>query len=436
MLKVTHEVRDPIHTFIRMDTQERAIFDSRPFQRLRHIHQLALTSLVYPGATHMRFEHSLGVMGLAEQVFNVVTHREHIHDDVLDLFEPLLSEDQRRYWRRVVRLAALCHDMGHLPFSHAAEELLPVGWDHEKITVSLIMTGDVKTILETSTPPVRPIDVAKLAVGPKKFKDAPFSDWEAILSEIITGEAFGVDRIDYLLRDSYHAGVAYGNFDHNRLIDCLRILPKSYGESREPALGVDYGGLQSAEALLLARYFMYTQVYFHPVRRAFDIHLKDFLMEWLPQGKFPTDIEHHLGMTDNEVFSAIRTSAKEANSPGAAHALRIADRKHFKVLYERNPLDLKLNPEPGKAIFTAAVDKLGSAHVRRDFYTQKSNWVDFPVLARDNRVVSSLELSEVLRKLPIVAVDYILVAPELLADAKKWLVSAKEQILGAKVEED
>ena len=107
--------------------------------------------------------------------------------------------------------------------------------------------------------------------------------------------------MDYLLRDSYHAGVAYGRFDHFRLIDTLRILPSGEGESAQPTLGVEEGGLHSAEALLLARYYMYSQVYFHPVRRIYDIHLKDFLAADLPSGKFPTDLESHLQNTDNEV---------------------------------------------------------------------------------------------------------------------------------------
>src|SRR5713101_738298 len=118
----THEIRDPIHVFVRLDSHEREVLNSRPFQRLRNIHQLALTYLVYPGATHRRFEHSLGVMELAGRVFDVITHERSRHRDV-DLFpdsETLVA------WRKIVRLAALFHDLGHLPFSHAAEEqLLP-----------------------------------------------------------------------------------------------------------------------------------------------------------------------------------------------------------------------------------------------------------------------------------------------------------------------
>ncbi|HVG08471.1 MAG TPA: HD domain-containing protein, partial [Thermoanaerobaculia bacterium] len=220
MSKNLHELRDPIHVFIRLSSEERKVLDSRPFQRLRYVHQLALTYLVYPGATHRRFEHSLGVMELAGRIFDVVTQAGNLTDEIRQLLPELSDTEKLSYWRRVLRMAALCHDIGHLPFSHAAEhELLPTGWDHERLTLDLLNSEEMQSIFQGMTPPVRAADVAKLAVGPKKLKSARFSSWEVILSEIITGDAFGADRMDYLLRDSHHAGVAYGKFDHYRLID-------------------------------------------------------------------------------------------------------------------------------------------------------------------------------------------------------------------------
>lgn len=252
-VKNFHEIRDPLHVFIRLDSDERRVLDSRPIQRLRHIHQLAMSSLVYPGATHRRFEHSLGVMELAGRVYERVT-REKVSEDLASQLPELASDDALRYWRRVIRLAALSHDIGHLPFSHAAErELLPDGWDHERLTQDVLMSGQMQAIFAKMTPPVRAEDVVKLALGPKKARDLDFTTWEAVLSEVIVGDAFGVDRIDYLLRDSYHAGVAYGRFDHFRLLDTLRILPlrggAEDGAPQEPALGIEEGGIQSAEAL-------------------------------------------------------------------------------------------------------------------------------------------------------------------------------------------
>ena len=228
MIKNSHEIRDPIHVFVRLDTDERKVLDSRPFQRLRHIHQLATTYLLYPGATHRRFEHSLGVMELASRVFDVITADENIHDQVRYIMP---NKDKKTYWRRVLRMAALCHDIGHLPFSHAAEtELLPSGWDHERMTAEIIRSEEMKRIWEDElTMPLKTEQIVKVALGPKyagKFGLEFDNDWEIILSEIITGDTFGVDRMDYLLRDSLHVGVAYGKFDHYRLIDTLRILPK------------------------------------------------------------------------------------------------------------------------------------------------------------------------------------------------------------------
>ena len=118
-MKHSHEFRDPIHTFITVRSDERDVINSRPFQRLRNIHQLALTYLVYPGATHRRFEHSLGVMEIATRIFDVVTDPENIfHNPVRNIMP---DDDAIRYWRSALRMAALCHDLGHLPFSHAAE---------------------------------------------------------------------------------------------------------------------------------------------------------------------------------------------------------------------------------------------------------------------------------------------------------------------------
>ena len=91
MSKHFHEIRDPIHVFVRLDTDEREVLDSRPFQRLRHIHQLALTYLLYPAATHKRFEHSLGVMELAGRVFDVVTHAANVTDEIRELCQKFLS---------------------------------------------------------------------------------------------------------------------------------------------------------------------------------------------------------------------------------------------------------------------------------------------------------------------------------------------------------
>jgi HD superfamily phosphohydrolase len=251
-------------------------------------------------------------------------------------------------------------------------------------------------------------------------------------SEIIVGDAFGVDRIDYLLRDSHHAGVAYGRFDHYRLIDTLRILPRSAGEehsSIEPALGVEEGGLHSAEALLLARYFMYSQMYFHPVRRIYDIHLKDFLIEWLPEGKFPIDVKELMKMTDNEVQAALFEAARIESGKGYVPARRIIKREHYRKLYEKSPDDIKINPEAGRLIYEALLSKYGNEALRRDTYTAKNSAIEFPVLHSDERIYTSYELSDTIQRLPVASFDYIFIKPDLLKESSEWLEKNRTSII-------
>lgn len=438
MGKLFHEIRDPLYAFVKFTHDERKVIDSRPFQRLRHIHQLAMTSLVYPGATHKRFEHSLGVMELSGRVFDTITHPDNILSDVRELFLELKDPEIMSYWRTVLRIAALCHDLGHLPFSHAAEsDLLPEGWDHERLTMEIIQSGEMKDIWNAMIPSPKIEHIVKLALGPKKaakYGIKNFTDWEAILSELIVGDAFGVDRMDYLLRDSHHTGVAYGRFDHYRLIDTLRILtlPPTMGPggaSKETMLGVEEGGLQSAEALLLARYFMFTQVYCHPVRRIYDIHLKDFLASWLPEGVFSINMDEFLSMTDNEVISALRHCAFSRSGAGCEHAIKIIYRQHFKELYRRYPDDIAKNPEAVESVYKAVKDKFGEQSVRKDLYIQKGNSFDFPVLKKDERIASSYSLSLTLQRLPPVAVGYVFIERSVHEEAREWLERNRMDIL-------
>ncbi len=429
MAKFIHEIRDPIHIFIRIDSDERKVLNSRPFQRLRYIHQLGLTYLLYPGATHRRFEHSLGVMELASRVYDKVTDNNNIYNESIRDFIPK-SERDKEYWRCVLRMAALCHDLGHLPFSHGADGLLPDDWNHEDLTREIILGDQMNPIWENLK--IQPKDVAKLAVGPKKFnKKVEFTDWEAILSEIITSESFGVDRMDYLLRDSHHTGVAYGKFDHYRLIDTLQILPKGEDDSTEPVLGIEIGGIYSAEALILARYFMFTQLYFHQVRRIYDIHLKDFLTKWLNEGCFSKSIEANLKVTDNEVAAEILLAERDESHPGHDEAKRIVNREHFRVIYERNPDDIKINPDSGKLIYDAIVDKFGIDDVRFDSYKQKGGVLSFPVVTRDNSIHASNLISKTLNDIPIVAIDYVFINPNYKEEAQKWLSKNHDKIINS-----
>jgi HD superfamily phosphohydrolase len=428
-MKHTHEFRDPIHTFISVRTDERKVIDSRPFQRLRQIHQLALTYLVYPGATHKRFEHSLGVMDTASRIFDVVTAPTNVlHDSVRNLIP---DSEALSYWKSVLRMAALCHDLGHLPFSHAAEkDLLPGGYDHERLTKDIIYSDEMKEIWEAMTPPLKPDHIVKLAVGPKRAEPLELTTWETVLAEIIIGDAFGADRMDYLLRDSFHLGVSYGTYDHQRLISTLRILPKEYEESDEPALGLESGGLESSEGLMLARHFMYKQVYFHHIRRVYDIHLKDFLIKWLRDGKFSTKLKIHLKMSDVEVLEAIRKAYEKPSSPQHQFARRIQCREHFRRIYEAAQSDTAGGILiPGKVIAQAAEEKFGKDRIRYDYVQPKAAAPIFPVLRYDGKIESSLQRSQVLARMPEVGVDNVYCDKAVYEDAIEWRKSNKDALL-------
>ena len=392
--------------------------------------------MVYPGATHSRFEHSLGVADVATRIFDVVLREDNL-GAVQDRLE--VNRETIGYWRNVLRVAALCHDAGHLPFSHAAEtELLPSGWNHERITKALIEDGPLADTIKAMSPPIRPEDVVKIAVSPAVLSEAEsesMDDWEAIVSEIISGAVFGADRMDYLLRDSHHTGVAYGRFDHYRLIDTIRILPAPPMDDREQSqvheltLGVEEGGIQTAEALLLARYFMFKQVYLHHVRRIYDLHLLDFLKTWLSDGQFATDVEKHLSSSDPTVMAAILAASVDESHPAHDAASRFMTRRHYRRVYRPQPADRDLCSDPGKAVFRALADKFEQINVKHDVNYNNGVVGDFPVLIADGSVVSALSISDVLQQHMSLSLDTVYVAPEIVDDVRDYLKAKLRSIL-------
>jgi uncharacterized protein len=369
-------------------------------------------------------------MEIASRIFDIVTASENVfHDSVRNIIP---DEQARSYWKSVLRMAALCHDLGHLPFSHAAEtELLPEGYDHERLTKDIIYSPEMEDIWAAMTPPLKADHIVKLAVGPEGAEPLELNTWETILAEIIIGDALGADRMDYLLRDSYHAGVSYGTFDHHRLTNTLRILPTTYEESDEPALGLEAGGLESSEGLMIARHFMYKQVYLHHIRRVYDIHLQDFLTQWLPGGKFSTSLKKHLNISDVEVLFAIRKAYEKSSSPQYELARRIQSREHFRRFYEAAPSDTEGGKlMPGKVIAQAAEEKFGRDKIRYDYIQPKVAAPIFPVLRYDGEVDSSLQRSQVLARMPEIGVDNVYCDKTVYAEAIKWRDMEKDSLLG------
>ena len=420
MGKTRHEVRDGIHGFIEFNNLEKSLIDSTPFQRLRSIHQLAMTYQVYPGATHKRFEHSLGVMGIATRIFDRIFDRP-LGEDVRERIADQLEPQVKQYWRSVLRIAALLHDVGHLPFSHAAEaQLLPKGWNHERLTAEIIRHSEIADLLNATRPKIDPEDVIDVAYSVKdRLETEPgfaLDPWKTLLNEIITGNTFGADRIDYLLRDSWHAGVAYGRFDPDRLIDGLRLVIDP--DTQDIVLALDNGGIHAAEALLLARYFMYTQVYFHDVRRVYDQHLQDFLVAWLPGGKFPTNWEELIKITDNEVLVAMSQALADPADPHYELAARVMKRQHFRTVNTLVTSNKIKKPTIFQDVLAFAHESWGVENVRSSAYGPKSETNNFLVLNDDGSVENSLLASGVIANLPPIEIGLIFVHPNFKIEAK------------------
>ena len=333
-------VRDIIHGFVYLDDQERDIINHPIFQRLRRIKQLSLTDMVYPGAVHTRFEHSLGVMQMASDMFESIVRNP---DNYGRLQSNGYIESGIKRQLKIIRLAALLHDVGHGPFSHSSEELMPLlpktharyspdierRFDHEDYSRKLIKTA-FKELIEdhdiNSNYGIRCEDVTALlddeAITPGKNLF-----WKALISGQVDA-----DRCDYLLRDSRHLGVAYGLYDDKMLVNSLVLVEDQSGNL---IVAVGGKGAYVAESLVIARYQMFTQVYFHKVRRIYDHHLTGAIRKVLKtsgrdDGCYPSpeNLDDYVKLDD----WTIQNSFKDGK--GGEHGDRILRRDHYRCIFQ------------------------------------------------------------------------------------------------------
>ncbi len=374
-------IYDSVHGFIYFSSLERDLIDSYAFQRLHYLHQVGVAYLVYPGATHTRFEHSLGVMHVATQIF----------DQIMRKYEKPLEPSLVAYWRQVVRFAALCHDLGHLPFSHTAESVLLEKGGHERWTLDLIESSFLKPVwdrFQAEYPEANVTqDIIKISLGEKKLSevrpDQKFTPWQKVLTQVITGDFFGADRIDYLLRDARATGVSYGLFDYQQLIETLCILPSLNSDQEEGlTLGIEENGIESCEALLLARHFMHRRVYQYPSVKAYSFHMARFLKQFSQKEQMLSSLTKYLAYTDNEVLSEIRSAFQNPSHPGHEDAVAILTKDHRYVAFELSGgVDAK-EIEEWKSRFE--VESVESCLVDEK---KEASFVSFPVLSRSGKVV-------------------------------------------------
>ena len=277
-------IKDPVHGYVEVDEEILPLLDAPAIQRLRYIRQLGFSYLVYPGANHSRFEHSVGTMHLAG-----VACREF----------GLGERD-----RRLVVAAALLHDVGHGPFSHASEPLMEAWLGRTHDDIAGIVEAEFGALLDPLG--ISPGEVSDLVKGRHR------------LSGIIHGD-LDVDRMDYLLRDAYYTGAPYGTVDAHRLIRNLHLVPEG--------IVLDENGINAAESLLIARTLMRPTVYFHHVSRIGECMFQLAMISHRatdPAGGF----ERICTLDDGECMHELRISPSPL-------AREIADRLYRRKLYKR-----------------------------------------------------------------------------------------------------
>jgi len=332
--------RDPIHGFIEVREHEKRIVDSAPFQRLRNIKQLALTSYVYHGAEHTRFGHSLGVMHLATRAFRSALSKGQYQ------FREDREENERyvSWLEQILRLIALTHDLGHAPFSHAAEDLFPVKevltngkekrYKHEDLTEYIIKSNPISNIIkDIGQEYILKYGSDEYNITPEMISDiyigrSPGRNLEFTFLKTFMDSELDCDKMDYLLRDSLYCGVSYGKFDLERLIASM-VVTKRPEMEQTPFLCIDSGGVNVFEEFVLARYFMFVQVYFHRTRRYFDLTLSEALRKCLPDGAFPINVEQYLQWDDSKVLNLLKEKSQLFNE-----AKCIIDRHCWTCVYK------------------------------------------------------------------------------------------------------
>jgi HD superfamily phosphohydrolase len=300
-------IKDPIHGYVRISQTERSVIDTEPVQRLKRIRQLAGSEFVYPAANHTRFEHVIGAMHLAGTLAEA------------------LPVDLPRHQREQLRLAALLHDIGHGPFSHVFEPLLAkyLNKSHEDFVPWLVKETDIAEKLEAAG--FDASTLGRLAIGKLTNRK------RAYLDQIISSSV-DVDKMDYVVRDSFHTGAGYGSFDVHRLLYAMDII--------DNGLSVDGSAVATLESFLLARFESFRTIYFHKASRAVQIMMVRALevaRDELRLLDFDGP-EDYLKLDDYKVWTELKECKKSRKIMKDLEARRLLKCAYERTLFSREEL--------------------------------------------------------------------------------------------------
>ena len=303
-MRMAHlDIIDPIHDFVRVYDNELKIIDTPIFQRLRRIRQLSGAHLIYPGAQHTRFEHSLGVMHIASMAGQALAEKGIVSsDDIQNL-----------------RLAGLLHDIGHGPFSHLFEEIFEEKRkiSHEDLGRDIILKTEIGDIISKNGFDKKLI--TKLAFGDSKLQ---------FMNEIISG-ALSADIMDYLLRDGYFTGAEHAKIDHHRLTHSLDVYKNK--------LALDKSSLVNFETMMISRFQMFKAVYFHKTVRAGEVMLLEAMdLAEDELGLSSMNLDEYLKLSDDVILAKL-LNLPEHNSKLKASkkiATDYLNRNLFKSVFE------------------------------------------------------------------------------------------------------
>lgn len=270
--------RDQIHGDVEFSDAEMKLINSRSFERLRYIKQLGFAEFEFPGATHTRYQHSLGVCKCVTDMYNAVIKN--------------CPEFYREGDLELLRFMALVHDMGHSPFSHASEELSHISHE-ERLTD--ILEYEKKNIILAHNYDIESWDLINQVYNGEGL--TYMSNTHLIALHSFMDGFIDADKMDYLERDAINCGVSYGRFDRDALVNNLTMIK---GDNGIYNIALKQNGVQALESFILARYYMFSQVYMHPEERVLRFQYCDVMKDLLPNGVYPDDVRKFLALDDTK----------------------------------------------------------------------------------------------------------------------------------------